>query len=95
MRSLVFLPAAEADIEAIWDYSADRWGKDQADRYTDDIRDLCEALAQGDKSGRPVDVRPGLLKCRMASHMIYFRSEAERIVVVRVLHSAQDVERNL
>jgi len=95
VKSLAFLPAAEADIEAIWDYSADRWGEDQADRYTDDIRILCEAVARGDKSGRPVDVRPGLLKCRMASHMIYFRSEADRIVVVRLLHSAQDVERNL
>jgi len=95
VKSLVFLPAAEADIEEIWDYSADRWGEDQADRYTDDIRDLCKALARGDKSGRPIDVRAGLLKCRMASHMIYFRSDAGRIVVIRVLHGAQDVERNL
>lgn len=95
MKTIVFLPAAEVDIEAIWDYSADRWGESQADLYTDEIVHTCEALATGSKPGRPVDVRPGLFKCRVSSHVIYFRNTAERIVVIRVLHGTQDVERNL
>jgi toxin ParE1/3/4 len=45
MKTLAFSPAAKADTEEIWDYSADRWGPDQADGYTDAIRDACQALA--------------------------------------------------
>lgn len=44
MKVIAFSPAAEADIGEIWDYSADRWGPDQADSYTDTIRDACYAL---------------------------------------------------
>lgn len=62
MKALVFSPAAEADINGIWDYSADNWGPDQADRYTDEIRDACRTLVAGRKHGRSVDVRPGYLK---------------------------------
>ena len=32
MKTLTFSPAAAADIENIWDYSAEHWGPDQADR---------------------------------------------------------------
>lgn len=53
MKHLAFSPAAEADIDGIWDYSAQTWGPDQADRYTDEIRDACLALAHDHKTGAP------------------------------------------
>jgi len=93
MKALVFAPAAEADIEGIWDYSADNWGPDQADRYTDEIRDACRALASGRKRGRTVDVRPGYLKLSTGSHVVFFRDLGDRLEIIRVLHSRQDVER--
>lgn len=95
MKALAFSPAAQADIDAIWDYSADNWGPDQADRYTDEIRDACNALAAGRKRGRPVDVRPGYLKLTTGSHMVYFRDNGDRLEIMRVLHNKQDVERHL
>ncbi len=95
MKALVFSPAAEADIEKIWNYSADNWGPDQADRYTDDIRDACQAVATSQKRGRIVDLRPGYLKIATGSHMVYFRERADRVEIIRILHVAQDVERNL
>jgi len=95
MKALAFTPAAEADIDAIWDYSADNWGPDQADRYTDEIRDTCHALAAGRKRGRAADVRPGYLKISTGSHVIYFRENGDRVEIIRVLHGRQDVERHL
>ncbi|MQT13368.1 type II toxin-antitoxin system RelE/ParE family toxin [Segnochrobactrum spirostomi] len=95
MKSLAFSPAAAADLEHIWDYSAARWGVDQADRYTDEIRDACRDLASGDKRGRTVDVRPGYLKCATGTHMIYFRDRGDRLEIMRILHQRQDVDRNL
>ena len=95
MKALAFSPLAIADIEAIWDYSAENWGPDQADRYTDEIRDACFALAAGSKAGRAVDVRPGYLKYPTRSHVIYFRDTPNQLEVIRVLHGRQDVERHL
>jgi toxin ParE1/3/4 len=95
MKTLAFSPAAEADIEGIWDYSADNWGPDQADRYTDEIRDACHAVAAGRKRGKLVDLRPGYLKLSTGSHMIYFRDYGDWLEIVRVLHGRQDVERHL
>lgn len=95
MKGLVFSPAAEADIESIWDHSAENWGPDQADRYTDEIRDACLALASGHRRGRAVGVRPGYLKLSTGSHMVYFRDHSNRLEIIRVLHARQDVERHL
>lgn len=95
MKALTLSPAAAADLEHIWQYSAATWGLDQADRYIEDIRNACLHLASGASRGRMVDVRTGYLKQTVGSHMIYFRDEGERIDVIRILHQRQDVSLNL
>ncbi|RFB77966.1 type II toxin-antitoxin system RelE/ParE family toxin [Methylovirgula sp. 4M-Z18] len=95
MKALALSPAAQADLDHIWDHSAEHWGPDQADRYTDEIRDACQALASGVRRGRPVDVRPGYLKYATGAHMIYFRDHGDRVEIIRILHQRQDVSRNL
>jgi len=95
MKALSFSPKAEADINAIWDYSVENWGPDQADRYTDEIRDACRALASGRKRGRAANLRGDYLKCSTGSHVIWFRDRGDRLEIIRVLHAAQDTERHL
>lgn len=95
MKVITFSPAAEADLENIWDHSAANWGPDQADRYTDEVREACRDLAYGIKRARPVDVRKGYMKYAVGAHMIYFRDLGERLEVIRVLHQKQDVTSNL
>jgi toxin ParE1/3/4 len=93
--TLAFSPAAVADIGAIWDYTAETWGVGQADRYVDDIRSACVALANGEWAGRKVDVLDGYLKYPVGRHLIFFRQVGTGIVVIRVLHQSMDVERHL
>jgi toxin ParE1/3/4 len=93
--TLTFSPAAVADIGAIWDYTAETWGVVQADRYVDDIRSACVALADGERAGRKVDVLDGYLKFPVGRHLIFFRQLETGIVVIRVLHQSMDVERHL
>ncbi len=95
MKAIAFSPAAQADLDAIWDYSAEHWGPDQADRYTDEIQDACRALASGAKRGRPVDVAPGYLKCPTGSHVVYVRDRGDQLDVIRILHQRQDAEKHL
>ncbi|OAN79143.1 plasmid stabilization protein ParE [Sulfitobacter sp. EhC04] len=94
MKAIAFSPAAETNIDDIWDYSADNWGPDQADRYTDEIRDACHVLASGRKQGRAVNVRSGYLKTLTGSHVIYFQDQGDHPEIVRVLHRRQDAQLN-
>jgi toxin ParE1/3/4 len=95
MKVVAFSPAAQADISEIWDYSADRWGPDQADSYTDAIRDACYALARGTKYGRPAEVLPHFQKYLCGSHVVYFLDHVSQLEVIRILHQSQDAERHL
>ena len=95
MKTIAFSPAAESDIDAIWDYSADKWGLDQADSYTDALRDACYALAQGTKHGRPAEVLSGFMKYLCGSHVVYFLDYPDHLDVIRILHQRQDAERHL
>lgn len=95
MKAIAFSPVAEADISEIWDYTADRWGVDQADSYTNAILDACYALAQGTKHGCPAEVLPNFQKYLCGSHVVYFLDYADHLAVIRILHQMQDAERHL
>lgn len=95
MKALAFTVAASADLNGIWDYTEAAWSLAQARKYTTEIRDACRALAAGQKRGRATSARPGYLKYPCGSHVIYFRDLGDALEIVRVLHRAQDAERNL
>lgn len=97
MKGYLLSPAAQADLGKIWDYTAERWSPDQADRYILGIRDACEVLADGRTQGRAVDeIRPGYLKLAVGSHFLFFRiTETGMIDVIRILHQRMDVASHL
>ena len=95
MKRLAFSPAAIADLNEIWDYSADHWGPDRADLYINEIRDACNSIALGQKHGRHVDARPGYLRISAGSHVVYYQARGDVMNVIRVLHSRMDVDRHL
>lgn len=90
-------PKARADLDGIWDYTAERWDADQADRY---IRQLAKAfadIADGSIPGRAAnDIREGYFKLPVGSHVVFYRhAPAGDVVVIRVLHQRMDVARHL
>lgn len=96
-RPPLFRPAAAADLDEIWDYTADRWGIDQAERYIGAIRDICAALARGEATGRDAsDIRPGYRRALCGRHLIFYRLRDDgRVEVVRILHQRTDVRSRL
>jgi toxin ParE1/3/4 len=88
-------PMAEADLEDIWAYTAETWSADQAEIYTNDIINVFEELAEGQKKGRAVEVRERYLKALVGRHAIYFQVRGEVIAIIRILHQSMDVERHL
>ena len=95
MKHVTFSPAAVADLDGIWDYTAEQWGLDQADHYIDSIRDACIGLARGDRQGRTVDIRDGCSKYAINRHLVFFRASESGISVIRVLHQRMDIDQYL
>ena len=84
-------PAAQADLEEIWLYSAETWSVDQAERYMDLLEEAFERLRAMPGIARerleftpPVRIHPA------ASHLIIYRIEADHLAILRILGGRQD-----
>ncbi|MFD4369950.1 type II toxin-antitoxin system RelE/ParE family toxin [Rhodococcus sp. NPDC058521] len=93
MSRYLLSPAAQADLEHIWDYTADRWDVDQAEEY---LRAVDRAAANPRVCRACDEVRTGYRMLAAGSHTLYYRLTAEGVVdVVRVLHQRMDADRHL
>ena len=96
MGSYTLSPAAQSDLESIWDYTVSHWGVAQAEDYTRKIQAACEALSEGRMVSRSAeDIRAGYRKAAVGSHMMFFRMQSGVMEIVRILHQSMDVERHL
>lgn len=86
-------PAAQQDLNGIWDYTVQTWGVGQAERYVLSIRDACMAVAEGRTRGKAIDdIRQGYRKLAVGSHALFYRTaETGEIDVIRILHQRMDV----
>lgn len=96
MRELVYLTGAEADIDGIWDYTADIWDTTQANAYVRQITLTCVGLANGTVHGRDAtDIRSGYRKQAVGSHIIFYQQTPEAVIVMRILHQRMDAASHL
>ncbi len=101
MNRYVLTPAARADLDQIWDYTADRWDADQAEKYLREVQRAIERVVDNPGIGRSCDeVRPGYRKHVVGTHTLYYRvvqhvDTVGVIDVVRILHQRMDVDRHL
>jgi toxin ParE1/3/4 len=93
MSRIEFAKSATADIQSIWDFVAlERQSPENADRLLAFINDKLDFLADFPLMGEMRDELSRGLRCFSAgSYVIYYRPLTSGIVIVRVLHGAQDV----
>jgi toxin ParE1/3/4 len=92
MTGYLLSPAAQTDLQDIWDYTVGEWGEARAERYVLAIRAACEAVAARQREGRPIDdIRSGYRKLAVRSHFLFYRMTGRgQIDIVRVLHQRMD-----
>ena len=91
---VVLSPEARDDYESILIYSESTWGEHQAIVYRDALDRAIDRLALFPRMGRArEDVFPGCRVCRVRQHLLIYRIDADAVVIVRVLHVRQDIER--
>jgi toxin ParE1/3/4 len=92
-KRLSFARRATADLDEIWDYSEQKWGREQAIQYAAEIAARCEGLVDGTIVPQVITLRSGrFLRIRSGSHLIFLRDMPNELRVVRILHERRDAE---
>ena len=81
---------AVSRLDEIYDYSCERWGEDQADRYVRGLFARFDAIATRSFPWHPIPAEFGVsgFVCRYESHLIYWKLLGDGTVgIVTVLHA--------
>jgi toxin ParE1/3/4 len=82
---------AESEIESIYEYSILNFGLQVAQDYICGLHDCFELLAEHQSWGSDYSfIASGLQRYEYRSHAIYYQSNEEGILIVRVLGGKQD-----
>ena len=92
MLEVVLRPRAEADLDHIAQYTIAEWGQTQAARYLADLRRQINFAAEFPDAGSPAFGLPDQYrKVRAGMHHAIYRRSDTQLLVVRVIHSSEDV----
>lgn len=95
MKRYRYSAQAEADLDDITEYFAER-SPEAGLRFLDALEARCRLLASFPRTGRKRDdLGPGVRTVVVRNYVVYFREEADGIVLLRVLHGARDVSTDL
>lgn len=74
-------------MKAIARYTVRTWGREQALRYNDDLLTYIGWLAESPMVGRACNsIRQHYYRIEHGSHVIFYRQNADDILVSRILH---------
>ena len=83
---------SEEDIEAIYEFGLQKFGKDQAIEYLIELRSYFELLLKNPNIGKQRnEIKEGLLSFPFSSHIIFYRIISNHIRIVRILHGSRDL----
>lgn len=92
MARATFAPAAEGDLVEIYTFIAGD-NRDAAWATIELLEQKTASLADTPGLGRArEELQPGLRSFAVGNHVIFYRSRAHGIEVVRVLHGRRDIE---
>ena len=87
---------ALADLEAIWVYTVEQWGIEQAERYLPGLFGCFDELAANPRLGRERDdVKAGYRSFPQGRHVVFYLIVPEGVEVIGIVHQSADVDTHL
>lgn len=84
---------AKDDLEQIWLFSAEHWGKAQANRYLTQLFRCLDQLAHNPALGtKRDDISPGYFSFSVMQHRVFYLPKDFGIDVIGVIHQRMDVK---
>lgn len=83
---------ADKDLENIFDFTNEKFGFDQAEKYLLEIDDVFQKLVQNPRFGKQRnEIKSGLYSFPKDNHIIFYRILDSHIRIVRILHGSRDL----
>ncbi len=85
------------DLNEIWDYTADEWSEEQADKYYNMLLNSCQDIANNPNLGKNYDgIMTDLFGLKANRHIIFYRkTKSVPIEITRILHGRMDLKKRL
>ena len=84
---------ADADLLSIWQFGADEWSPEMADRHLREIEHMCDRLRDEPGLGRKRDeLITGMRSMLVHPHVIFYEISPTTVTIVRVMHQRFDVD---
>jgi toxin ParE1/3/4 len=95
MKKFSITPQARADLKDISRYTDKKWGRQQRFNYIKQLQDRFSYLANKPQLGKRRDEITGSpYSYHEGRHVIFYRTTAEGIEIIRVLHDSMDFPRH-
>lgn len=96
MTELRLSSAARADLVGIRIYSNEHFGGEAADRYFVGFDEAFDLLVRHPKAGEvKANLGKGIRSIIHMRHRIFYRTDGESVLIVRIVHHAMDARRAL
>ncbi|MEJ5045544.1 type II toxin-antitoxin system RelE/ParE family toxin [Pantoea nemavictus] len=84
------MPEAETDLAAIWLYGYANFGLEKTEVYTHKIYLRYNQLSEHELGRRRIDLGERVFALPHREHVIFYRAEPNKVIVLRILHHSQD-----
>jgi toxin ParE1/3/4 len=95
MSPLYFSPASGADLEDIFDHIS-KDNPPAAVEYVDKLKESCNLIAEFPEIGvLRQEIAPSIRCLPVLRYLIFYRSKADVVEIVRIVHSSRDYRKSL
>ncbi|MCB1228762.1 MAG: type II toxin-antitoxin system RelE/ParE family toxin [Verrucomicrobiae bacterium] len=91
-------PSARERILEVWEYTEEKWGEDQADRYVAGLVAELDKISKSRHRWKPVGEEgfSGVYFAKYRHHFVFFRELSDGVLgVIAVLHEVMDLPKRL
>ena len=84
------------DLDDIWEYTAEHWSKQQANKYYKEVFEAIKEICMNSEIGKPIDdIKYGHRSLNFKSHRIIHKIKKVIIYIDRILHQKMDIDKHL
>ncbi|MBU2677626.1 MAG: type II toxin-antitoxin system RelE/ParE family toxin [Gammaproteobacteria bacterium] len=85
-------PRAAADLDAIADYTIEKWGPERLETYLGALADRFEWLADNPLLGRDrSDIHKGYRSYPEGNHVVFYITQDDWIAIIGIPHKSMDI----
>ena len=96
MVQIQFTNAARQDLKDIFRYTVRTWGRPQAEKYSQQLKQHVTKIAQDMAFSRPVsDGQPNVRQSMVGRHIVIFEQADDHMLIIRILHEAMDIPNHI